>query len=122
MDFGYVVKKTDDWYIVMLDSKLENAGYGVVPKTEDPYNKYDINDVKTYCTLNPDKMINVDVYDDVLNKRSHILNLKQYLFDTDYAVIKCSEQNLDLGTEYPGLKEKRQEARTRINELESTLQ
>lgn len=122
MDFGYVVKKTDDWYIVNLDLNLNDTGYGVVPRTEDPYNKYDIDDVKIYCTLNPDKMIDSDVYDQTLENKVEIERLKQYLKDTDYAVIKCSEQNLDLETEYPGLKDKRQEARTKINELEASLQ
>nr|DAT34168.1 MAG TPA: hypothetical protein [Caudoviricetes sp.] len=45
--------------------------------------------------------------------------LESYLSDTDYAVIKCGELKLDLETEYPGLSEKRAQARAKINELES---
>lgn len=45
--------------------------------------------------------------------------LQAYLSDTDYAVIKCGELKLDLETEYPGLSEKRAQARAKINELES---
>ena len=45
--------------------------------------------------------------------------LENYLSDTDYAVIKCGELKLDLETEYPGLSEKRAQARAKINELES---
>lgn len=45
--------------------------------------------------------------------------LQAYLSDTDYAVIKCSELKLNLETEYPGLSEKRAQARAKINELES---
>ncbi len=40
-----------------------------------------------------------------------------YLDDTDYMVIKCLERGLDIDTEYPGVREKRQKARERINEL-----
>ena len=43
---------------------------------------------------------------------------KDYLNETDYAVIKCMELGLDLDTEYPGLKAKRQEARDAINAAE----
>lgn len=45
--------------------------------------------------------------------------LQNFLSDTDYAVIKCGELKLDLETEYPGLSEKRAQARAKINELES---
>lgn len=45
--------------------------------------------------------------------------LQSFLSDTDYAVIKCGELKLDLETEYPGLSEKRAQARAKINELES---
>ena len=45
--------------------------------------------------------------------------LQSFLSDTDYAVIKCGELTLDLETEYPGLSEKRAQARAKINELES---
>lgn len=45
--------------------------------------------------------------------------LQAFLSDTDYAVIKCGELKLDLDAEYPGLSEKRAQARAKINELES---
>lgn len=57
MDYGYVIKKGDNWYIVNVDLNVYNSGYGVVPKTEDPYGQYDIEDVKAYCEQNPDKVI-----------------------------------------------------------------
>ncbi|KSV94865.1 hypothetical protein [Sinorhizobium sp. GL28] len=122
MNYGYVIKRNDNDYIVNVDLENVNSGYSVVPKDVDPYNLYEIEDVKLYCTLNPDKVLAQHPKEQEEQKKEEIKRLKQYLFDTDYAVIKCSEQNLDLGTEYPRLKEKRQEARTRINELESTLQ
>lgn len=48
-----------------------------------------------------------------------ILEAKRYLDKTDYRVIKCAEQGLDLETEYPGLKAERQGKRDIINEAES---
>ena len=47
-----------------------------------------------------------------------IAELKQYLSDTDYTVIKCMEQGLSMSDLYPEVLAKRVEARARINELE----
>ena len=46
---------------------------------------------------------------------------KQYLDETDYAVIKCLERGLDLETEYPGLKAERQAKRDLINQKEASI-
>ncbi len=51
-----------------------------------------------------------------------IMEAKDYLRDTDYAVIKCTELGLDLETEYPGLKAKRQAARDKVNASEAQVQ
>lgn len=48
--------------------------------------------------------------------------LKNYLTETDYTVIKCSEQGLNFAETYPEVSKKRAEARTRINELEAELE
>lgn len=122
MNYGYVIKRNENDYVVNIDLNNINSGYNVVPKTVDPYNLYEIEDVRAYCTLNPDKVLTKHPLEEEEERRGKIEQLKQYLSDTDYAVIKCSEQNLDLETEYPGLKEKRQETRTKINELEASLQ
>lgn len=45
--------------------------------------------------------------------------LESYLSDTDYAVIKCKELELDIETEYPNLLENRQQARDRINQIDN---
>lgn len=121
MDYGHVIKRNDNDYIVNVDLDSVYSGYNVVPKEVDPYNAYEIEDVRMYCTANPDKVLTKHPLEEEEEKKGMIEQLKQYLSDADYAVIKCSEQNLDLETEYPGLKEKRQEARNQINNLESTL-
>ena len=48
-----------------------------------------------------------------------IAEAKAYLQRTDYAVIKCAEQGLDLDEVYPGLKEERQSRRDLINQIEA---
>ncbi len=53
--------------------------------------------------------------------RAELDEKERYLSDTDYIVIKCMEQGLDMETEYPGVKAKRQEARDRINGIRSKL-
>ena len=47
-----------------------------------------------------------------------IAEAKAFLDSTDYAVIKCAEQGLDLEITYPGLKTQRQEKRDLINQCE----
>lgn len=54
-------------------------------------------------------------------KQEEITEAKQYLNETDYAVIKCMENGLDLETEYPGLKAQRQAKRDLINSNESAI-
>ncbi len=54
-------------------------------------------------------------------KQEEIAEAKQYLNETDYAVIKCMENGLDLETEYPGLKAQRQAKRDLINANEASI-
>lgn len=56
-DYGIVLKRNDDDYVINVDVNDYNSGYDVVPKSVDPYNAYDIDDVKAYCEQNPDKVI-----------------------------------------------------------------
>lgn len=56
-DYGIVLKRNDDDYVINVDVNAYNSGYNVVPKSVDPYNAYDIDDVKAYCEQNPDKVI-----------------------------------------------------------------
>lgn len=120
MDYGYVIKSTNDLYIVNVDLNNYYSGYSVVPRMEDPYNAYEIEDVRVYCEANPDKVLTEHPKKLEEQNKVEVKRLKQYLKDTDYAVIKCSEQGLDIETEYPNLKTKRQNARYRINELEES--
>ena len=56
-DYGLVIKKSDDFFIVDVDPAVYNSGYGVVSKQEDPYGKYDLDDVKAWVLAHPDKVV-----------------------------------------------------------------
>ena len=52
---------------------------------------------------------------------SEILRLKDYLYESDWKVIKASELGVPLSELYPDDNTKRSEARAKINELEKLL-
>lgn len=118
MDFGYVIKISENDYIVFVDLEMFGSGYNVVPKTIDSTNMYDVEDVKDYCLKNPSKVLTGHPLEEKERTAYEISKLKAYLSSTDYAVIKCQELGLDMNSEYPELMQKRAEARARINELE----
>ena len=53
--------------------------------------------------------------------QSEIVELKKYLFDTDYKAIKFAEGELT-ESDYQEVKSQRHDARVRINELESLIE
>ena len=53
--------------------------------------------------------------------QSEIVELKKYLFDTDYKAIKFAEGELS-ESDYREVKSQRHDARVRINELESLIE
>lgn len=59
MDYGYVIKNSENDYDIFVDLETYQSGYNVIPKSIDPYNVYDIEDVKIYCEANPDKVLAV---------------------------------------------------------------
>ena len=80
-----------------------------------------------YARLNPPKPEETDpVLSEQEQQRQEleeaIWEAKDYLNETDYAIIKCMELGLDLETEYPGLKAKRQAARDTVNSSEAQVQ
>ncbi len=54
--------------------------------------------------------------------KDEIYELKKYLSDTDYCVIKSIEQGTTIQVAYPEEYQKRIEARDKINELEEVIQ
>lgn len=87
-DYGIVLKRNDDDYVINVDVNDYNSGYNVVPKSVDPCNAYDIDDVKAYCEQNPDKVITEHPLESYmqqlqeLNKQQSQLNeVNSQLFD-----------------------------------------
>lgn len=56
MVFGNVIKRTNSDFVVFVDLNAYGSGYNVVPKSVDPYNAYDIDEVRQYCMDNPGKV------------------------------------------------------------------
>lgn len=59
-DYGYILKRNDNDYVIGLDPQTYEGGYNVVPKEVDPYNAYDIDVIAQYWNDNPDKRINLE--------------------------------------------------------------
>lgn len=80
-DYGIVLKRNDDDYVINVDVNAYNSGYNVVPKFVDPYNAYDIDDVKAYCEQNPDKVITEHPLESYIRKLQE-LNEEQAQLDS----------------------------------------
>lgn len=119
--FGYVLKRSEDDYIVNVNLDDLYSGYNVVPREVDPYNKYDIEEVRAYCKANPLMVYAEHPLEYERSLISEQMELKAYLARTDYMVVKCSERGLLMSEEYPQDYAKRQEARDRINEIKEIL-
>lgn len=119
--FGYVIKRSENDYIVNLDLNDLYAGYNVVPKTVDPYNKYNIEDVRAYCKANPSMVLEVHPLEAKERLKRELYRHELYLRDTDYMAIKCAEKGMSMASAYPDEYIKRQQARDRINELRTLI-
>lgn len=87
-DFGYVLKRNDNDYVINVDLNAYNSGYNVVPKSVDPYNAYDIDDVKAYCEQNPDKVLTehpleaqIEKEQELAEKEAELAEVNSQLFD-----------------------------------------
>lgn len=56
------------------------------------------------------------------NAEAAIVELKKYLIETDYIIIKCLEAGKNPGQEYAEISKKRNDARALINKLEKEMQ
>ena len=71
--------------------------------------------LKGYAPKKTESMILVEQY------QVEIIELKKYLFDTDYKAIKFAEGEIT-ESDYQEVKSQRHDARVRINELESLIE
>lgn len=119
--FGYVLKRSEDDYIVNVNLDDLYSGYNVVPKDIDPYNKYDIEDVRAYCEANPSMVLEVHPLEAKEKLKRELYRHELYLRATDYMAIKCSEKGISMASTYPEDYVKRQQARDRINEIRALI-
>lgn len=87
-DYGIVLKRNDDDYVINVDANEYSSGYNVVPKSVDPYNAYDIDDVKAYCEQNPDKVLTehplegmMEIQNQIAQEQEELNQVNQELFD-----------------------------------------
>ena len=71
--------------------------------------------LKGYAPKKTESMILIEQY------QSEVVELKKYLFDTDYKAIKFAEGELS-ESDYQEVKSQRHDARLRINELEARIE
>ena len=88
MDFGLVIKRNDNDYVVFVDENIYNSGYNVVPKTVDPENAYDIEDVKVYCEAHPEKVVTehplesqIQIIEEIQQEQAQLDSVNKELFD-----------------------------------------
>ena len=88
IDYGLVIKKSDTYYIVNIDSNSYYSGYGVVSKEEDPYGKYDLADVQAWAAENPDKVLTehpleaqMELQQQIADKEAQLAEVDKQIFD-----------------------------------------
>lgn len=117
MNYGKVVQSED----IMIVFFGTDEAYGVAPKSIDPWGKYDYEDVMAYVEANPHMVIPGETFEERMSLESEYAQLKKYLTDTDWHVIKCMELGVSMAVRYPEVHQQRTEARERINEIEEVL-
>lgn len=120
MDYGYVIKKSDDWFIVDVDLNVYNSGYGVVPKTEDPWGKYDIEDVRAYCLAHPDKVLTEHPQKERYELENEKANIEYWLREHDYIGTKIATGRAIVEEYADEIAEMTTKA-NRINEIDALL-
>jgi hypothetical protein len=116
---GYVKKIDDKSYRIFCEPSWMNSGILV---SEEVYPKF-YSLVPKFLEQHPE-MLFTDYSDTTYKRRSlerQIKDLKQYLSDTDYTVVKCSEEGTSMEEQYPDEYEFRNLVRGQINELETEV-
>lgn len=121
---GYVYKIDDSNYRIFCEPTWQDSGMSINETTHPILWSY----LQDYLINNSDKII-TSYNDPTWRERSKIkklMELKQYLSDTDYTVTKIAEaaaegeDTTELIAEYKDIIEKRKQARQEINELENS--
>jgi hypothetical protein len=53
LTYGYVIRRSNDDFVIRVRVNEYGSGYNVVPRTVDPWNAYDIDDVRAYVASYP---------------------------------------------------------------------
>ena len=87
-DYGLVIKRNDNDFVVFVDENQYYSGYNVVPKTVDPENAYDIEDVKAYCEAHPEKVViehplesQIQTIEEIQQEQAQLDSVNKELFD-----------------------------------------
>ena len=85
----FVIRRDDDDFVVFGEN--DTVGYNVVPKSVDPFNAYDINEVRLWCERNYDRVMDyssgeIVVPEDITAYREFVKAIDEdvrFLQDTD---------------------------------------
>ena len=94
MDYGYVLKRNDEDYVVLIDPDTYEGGYNVVPKSVDPYNAYELADVIAYYNANPDKRIDLTSVQEREANKQQFQEYSQNLIDVNYELFNRMVQKV----------------------------
>ncbi|MGN0907634.1 MAG: hypothetical protein ACI4NM_10835 [Bullifex sp.] len=119
-DFGYVIKRNDTDYIVMVDLDDYGSGYNVVPKKADPYNLYNLEDVIAYSKANPDMVYAKHPLEEKMKLIREKENLEAWLSEHDYIGTKIATGRATV-EEYAGKIALMNEKANRISEIDALL-
>ena len=136
LELGYLEKDTIIKHIDKVEAVEEQGHYEIIKRYDNGGKEYkwvvDVEEVESIEEQDVEEDIQIYIpYTELellkINNTKRINELKQYLNDTDYAIIKMYETTLQGGNiiemvkEYKEVLSKRAEARTSINELENSL-
>ena len=134
IDFGYVKQIDDTHFVVLADPDVYGSGYGVCPKEEDPWCKYDVADVQAYVKSHPDKVFaeynNLPEWLDPVRsaQKQELADLEQWFTNVYDAQVKqytrCERLGLTYDNKYGTIEELdalAEEKAKRIGELRTLL-
>lgn len=137
LELGYLKKDTIIKHIDKVEAVEEKGHYEIIKRFDNGGKEYkwviDVEEVEAIEEQDVEEDIQIYIpYTELellkLNNTKRINELKQYLNDTDYAIIKMYETTLQGGSiiemlkEYKEILSKRKEARALINELEKGME
>ena len=120
MGFGYVVKRSENDFVIGVALDEYGSGYNVVPKDVDPDNAYDIEEVRAYCEANPDMVLPKHPMEEKSMLMMERARLEKWLSNHDYIGIKIATGRAK-AEEYADKIAEMNEKAERINEIDNLL-